>query len=69
MIDWVKWNSIIVNWDYYKENPDKLQTTIIECWPDNMLKNILRKSRERGLTELIPHLEKEMNKRGLKITK
>lgn len=66
MIDWVKFNSIIANRDHYEKHPDEMLITIIECWPDNMLRNILRKSRERGHEDLVPVLEEQMKKRGLK---
>ena len=66
MIDWVKFNSLITKREYYEKNPEEMLTTLIDCWPDNMLKNILRKSKERVYEGLIPILEKELIKRGLK---
>ena len=62
MLDWTKLLNIKME---SEEDAPRVIRELAETMPDNMLLSLLKKSKERGHSQLIPYLEEEKKKRGL----
>lgn len=63
MLDWSKLLKVKIE---SKEDVPRAMSMLCETMPNNMLLNMIKKSKERGHEDVLKYLEEEKIKRGVK---